>query len=896
MTFDKDSAMVGDPPSAIDQLNLLGYTDGDNIFFRSLYPQGVEKHQADRLKNNLDTKFPNIPDSLLRASEYGRNIYCIVNGGGHADKDVIDCRAIFYEHDDGQSKESQLVLWQSLGLPEPTFQLDTGGKSIHSYWVFDIPILVADWVTLQTDLLNYSEADRSIKNPSRIMRLAGFPHQKTGELAKIVTKSEIKYSFEELRQIVPATPEPERKVKAEKSGKKVKAESNSSQFIDSTHTTIPIERLLTKAHRSVLGGVVDGSRNNVAIELACDLIGVESLGSIECDYNRKTYTLSIEQNARQLFTDYCRGCTPSLEVEVEERTWNSAGQRDREPSIRDRESLKNCARAYLKEVIGTKRTNRREKTEETQKTDYPALAQRLGITLLQDDRGNVKSKLVELTLNLFNLLGKRLKLNQMTNEYEFEGKLLDLNHIKSFISQNLGCDSSTENCIQAVHAIASRFAYHPVRDYLDALNGSPLVDFKVFDNLATLFLGNSDPLANRMLAKTLIGAVARVKKPGTKVDTLTVLQGGQGFLKSTFLKVLAGDAWFCDDIRDLENKDEIAKLARYWLIELAEVDYLMGRKEVESFKRFLSTTADTYRPPYGRSNIRHERTCALFATTNKSEFLKDPTGSRRYWVIKVGAKIDCDLVAKFRDIIWATALAAYERGDTWWLDDNEESQREAAAVDFQEIDPWQEEIESKWVSIPLMERDDLEMVQVNSIFQILDVPIERRNQASRNRIGAILRNLGFENKPIWHDNKTKKLYVRFKSLIEKTGKAGKEIAKNTTPYGIHNLPVSENKQVRTGKGIETSEAKNNTPHGIHALPESLPVSSPESLPVFSPNLTSHNPSQKLDGLDSNPVIETLVASSNPPYPSYPFFPHTLEKKDNKGINSIEIPEATDDEF
>jgi predicted P-loop ATPase len=105
-------------------------------------------------------------------------------------------------------------------------------------------------------------------------------------------------------------------------------------------------------------------------------------------------------------------------------------------------------------------------------------------------------------------------------EYEFEGKPLDLNHIKSFISQNLGYDSSTENCIQAVHAIASKFAFHPVRDYLEALRDSPLVDYQVFDNLATLFLGNSDPLANRMLAKTLIGAVARVKKPDTKVDTL----------------------------------------------------------------------------------------------------------------------------------------------------------------------------------------------------------------------------------------------------------------------------------------------------------------------------------------------------------------------------------------
>ncbi len=658
---------------------------------------------------------------------------------------------------------------------------------------------------------------------------------------------------------------------------------NRAKSYNNTPTSIPIDRLLTKDHRESLGGVSKGGRDNTGLELACDLIGVERLGSIECDYKRKNYTLAIEQNARELFASYCSSCTPPLFERDEERIWNSAQQRDGAPSNRDEEALRNCARSYLKESIGTTRkTDSKHQASVPVKNesgcDYPALAQKLGITLVQDEQGNVKSKLVELTLNLFNLLGENLKLNQMTNEYEFEGKPLDLNHIKSFVSQNLGCDSSTENCIQAVHAIASRFAFHPVRDYLGALSGSPLVDFEVFDNLATLFLGNSDELANRMMKKTLIGAVARVMKPGTKVDTLTVLQGGQGFLKSTFLKVLAGDSWFCDDIRDLESKDEIAKLARYWLIELAEVDYLMGRKEVESFKRFLSTTADTYRPPYGRSNIRHERTCALFATTNKSEFLKDPTGSRRYWVVKVGEKIDCAAVAKFRDAIWATAVAAYDRDDKWWLTEDEEAQRESTAGEFQEIDPWQDAIETKWGFIPVMEREGLELVQVDSIFQILEVPIERRNQASRNRIGSILRNLGFENKPIWFEGKTKKLFVRTKSLIEKTGKAGKEIHTHPYAHGIQPLPVSENGQVMTGKEINVSEAEANNSQGIHDLLESLPVSRNESLPVSLPDLTRPYLSQELNGLGINPDLETLSALSNPPNPPNPFISQTLGEK------------------
>jgi predicted P-loop ATPase len=398
--------------------------------------------------------------------------------------------------------------------------------------------------------------------------------------------------------------------------------------------------------------------------------------------------------------------------------------------------------------------------------DYPSLAKDLGILLVQDDKGNIKSKLVELTMDLYNLVGDSLKLNQMTQEYEYEGKPLDLNHVKNFISHNLGYDSSTENCIQAVHAIASKFTFHPVRKYLESLRDKTLADFDVLNNIATLFLGNSDPLANKMMAKALIGAIARVNKPGTKVDTLPVLQGGQGFLKSTFLKVLAGEFWFCDDIRDLENKDELAKLARYWIIELAEVDYLMGRKEVESFKRFLSTTADTYRPPYGRANIRHERTCTLFATTNKIEFLKDPTGSRRYWVIKVGGKIDCDLVAKFRDIIWGTALAAYERGDIWWLDDDDELAREERSEEFREPDAWEEIIASKWGSLPMAEYNGSDCVEINRIFDLLDLDNDKRNKPNRNRIASILKLWGFENKTINTDAGKVKTWLRPRTGVD----------------------------------------------------------------------------------------------------------------------------------
>ena len=64
--------------------------------------------------------------------------------------------------------------------------------------------------------------------------------------------------------------------------------------------SIPIERLVTKEHRAILGGISQGSRNSTGASLARDLIGVTAMGALECDYRGKDYTLQIEGDAEDL--------------------------------------------------------------------------------------------------------------------------------------------------------------------------------------------------------------------------------------------------------------------------------------------------------------------------------------------------------------------------------------------------------------------------------------------------------------------------------------------------------------------------------------------------------------------------------------------------------------------
>lgn len=74
-------------------------------------------------------------DTLEKINLEGRSVYSVVNDGGVSDPDITDCRAIFCEWDD-KPIDWQITAWKELGLPEPTFQVLTGGKSVHSYWVF----------------------------------------------------------------------------------------------------------------------------------------------------------------------------------------------------------------------------------------------------------------------------------------------------------------------------------------------------------------------------------------------------------------------------------------------------------------------------------------------------------------------------------------------------------------------------------------------------------------------------------------------------------------------------------------------------------------------------------------------------------------------------------------
>jgi putative DNA primase/helicase len=160
-------------------LAALGKPKG-SIRLRGFYAKGDPRKDDDKGAKGDPTKA--LVESWVADR---RGVYVVVNNGGDKDADITECIALFLEWDD-KPKDWQLTAWQDLGLPEPTIQVDTGGKSIHSYWVLAEPIATDSWRQLQTRLLDYADADRTLKNPSRVMRLPGTPHPQTGQLAQVI--------------------------------------------------------------------------------------------------------------------------------------------------------------------------------------------------------------------------------------------------------------------------------------------------------------------------------------------------------------------------------------------------------------------------------------------------------------------------------------------------------------------------------------------------------------------------------------------------------------------------------------------------------------------------------------------------------------------------------------
>ena len=256
----------------------------------------------------------------------------------------------------------------------------------------------------------------------------------------------------------------------------------------------------------------------------------------------------------------------------------------------------------------------------------------------------------------------------------------------------------------------------------------------------------------------LIAAVRRVRTPGTKFDEMLILEAPQGTLKSSALRVLCpDDNWFSDDLPlGVRAKEVIECSAGKFIIEASELQGYTNA-QVDHLKSMMARQTDgPVRLAYGHFSVEVPRQFVLVGTTNKlTEYLRDSTGNRRFWPVRV-TRFNVAALERDRDPLWAEAAYREAAGESIRLP---ERLWTAAAVEQdarRQIDPWEELLDDSAV-ISLV----AEAIPVESLWAALGDAGKYFKRNDAERLAQIMQRFGYTRK-----KKIDVIYIPVKDGVE----------------------------------------------------------------------------------------------------------------------------------
>ena len=269
-----------------------------------------------------------------------------------------------------------------------------------------------------------------------------------------------------------------------------------------------------------------------------------------------------------------------------------------------------------------------------------------------------------------NLLTERIDIVKPLGWYRDSPTLtdVDVKYLLLYFEENYGL-TVEKKIIDAVAVIANENRYHPVCDFLNALqwDGTERIRFCLHR-----FLGSdTDDYTYEALKLFLLGAISRAFKPGCKFEVMLCLVGGQGAGKSSFFRLLAvNDDWFSDDLKKLDDENVYRKMQGHWIIEMSEMMATVNAKSIEDIKSFISRQKETYKIPYETHPEDRPRQCVFVGTSNSMDFLPlDRTGNRRFAPILVHPdRVEKHILEDEKEArnyiiqAWAEAMELYRSG------------------------------------------------------------------------------------------------------------------------------------------------------------------------------------------------------------------------------------------
>ncbi len=318
----------------------------------------------------------------------------------------------------------------------------------------------------------------------------------------------------------------------------------------------------------------------------------------------------------------------------------------------------------------------------------------------------------------------------------------------------------------AITAVGHRNEFNPAQDRLRALANQWDRQSRLNDWL-TEYLSAKSHESNREYleeigAAWLKGVAARVLFPGCKRDDVLVLRGPQGWRKSTAAQAI-GDAIHPDsftDSVDLNNLAE-AKIQIRGII-IAELSELAGmaKAEAEAVKAFVSTKSDHFREKFGRHADDFLRTVSFIGSTNDPNFLKDPTGNRRWWPVTLATPIDIPRLEQALPQLIGEAAYRVLNGEPWHVT-AEKALEQANQVRSAHFD------EDVWTDTVMRMVADMNAtgstITTAEILDRMQIPRVQQTSGTQRRIASILKTNDYEEARRWLDRKmgTSQRYWKF---------------------------------------------------------------------------------------------------------------------------------------
>jgi predicted P-loop ATPase len=252
------------------------------------------------------------------------------------------------------------------------------------------------------------------------------------------------------------------------------------------------------------------------------------------------------------------------------------------------------------------------------------------------------------------------------------------------------------------------------------------------------------------------------------MDYVLCLKGKQGLKKSEFWRTITGEEYFAET-QQKDLKDLRMTMNCCWIYEYPEIEQLTSKKDVGAIKALITQRKDQFRPPFGSSVGIYPRKSILVGSLNEDEFLKDRTGSRRFWVIDLpydpdlGEQLDIPKLKRDRDRILKAAILAYRSGRLPMLTLEQEVQSKKQNLNYESEHPFQSAVEQqvrKWKNAKFSTKSILIDSELRTEATI--------NQKDMNDVAAILRGLGYVRDKNQTTNQITKERSRLWSLAQST--------------------------------------------------------------------------------------------------------------------------------